>query len=195
VYSWSTGATTQNINPCPASTTTYTVKITDAASSTATTAVTVTVNPAISIAAIPILNCGTNSGSVTATVTGGSSNYTYSWSNGTTGTTSSLTSQISSLPTNTYTVTVTDAKGCSSSSSAIIDPPFAAQYIKGTANCAGCGCKEWVMVTPANGRAPYTYVWPDGYDKRYLNKICPGTYSIKVTDKNGCSVDLVVNAP
>jgi hypothetical protein len=195
VYSWSTGATSQNINPCPASTTTYTVKITDAASATATTAVTVTVSPAIGVTAIPILNCATNSGSVTAMITGGSSSFTYSWSNGITTITGNVTSTISNLASNTYSVTVTDAKGCSTSSSAIIDPPFAAQYIKGTTNCIGCGCKEWIMVTPSNGRAPYTYIWPDGYDNRYQNKLCPGNYTIKITDKNGCSVNIVVNTP
>jgi hypothetical protein len=194
-YSWSSGETTQNINPCPVATTTYTLTLTDGVGATTTTTVTTVIHPAISIAATSTLNCGTTNGSVTATVTGGSSNYTYSWSNGTTGTTSGLTSQISSLASNTYSVTVTDANGCSASSSAIIDPPFAAQYIKGTANCAGCGCKEWIMVTPSNGRAPFTYVWPGGYDKKYLNKICPGNYSIRVTDKNGCSVDVVVIAP
>jgi hypothetical protein len=196
IYSWSTGATTQDISPCPATTTTYTVKITDAGGITATSSATVTVNPAISVTATPILNCGTNSGSVTATVTGGTSGFTYSWSNGIT-TVTSGSSQISNLPSNTYSVTVTDAKGCSATSSAVIDPPFAAQYIKGTINCAGCGCKEWIMVTPLNGRAPYTYIWPalGGYDKRYLNTLCPGTYAIKVTDKNGCNVNLSITTP
>jgi hypothetical protein len=69
------------------------------------------------------------------------------------------------------------------------------QYIKGTANCAGCGCKEWIMVTASDGTTPYTYAWPGGYDKRYQNKLCPGNYTIMVTDKNGCSVNVSVNAP
>jgi PKD repeat protein len=196
-YSWSTGATSQNISACPATTTTYTVKVTDAGGATATTTATVAINPAVNVTATPLLNCGTNSGSITATVTSGSSSFTYSWSNGVTTTTSGTSSQISGLTSNTYSVTVTDSKGCSASASAIIDPPFAAQYIKGTANCAGCGCKEWVMVTPSNGRAPYTYDWPalGGYDKRYLNKICPGIYTISVTDKNGCNVNVTVNTP
>jgi hypothetical protein len=70
-----------------------------------------------------------------------------------------------------------------------------AQYIKGTANCAGCGCKEWIMVNASNGTSPYNYLWPDGYDKRYKNKLCPNTYTIKVTDKNTCTVNVVINAP
>jgi VCBS repeat-containing protein len=194
-YTWSNGPTTQTASACPLSTTTYTVTIKDAVGATATTTATVTINPAISIAATPILNCGTNSGSVTATTTGGSTNYTYSWSNGVTTVTSALTSQVSSLTSNTYSVTVTDSKGCSASSSTIIDPPLSAQYIKGTSTCTGCGCKEWIMVTPFNGRPPYTYAWPDGYDKRYMNKLCPSTYIISVTDKNGCNINVTVNTP
>jgi hypothetical protein len=194
-YSWSTGATSQNITQCPASTTTYTVKITDGVGATVTTAATVIVNPAVSVTTTAILNCGPSSGTITASVTGGSSSFTYSWSNGVSSITSSLTSNISNLPSNTYSVTVTDSKGCSAASSAIIDPPFGAQYIKGTANCVGCGCMEWIMINPFNGRAPYTYTWPGGYDKRYLNKLCPGNYTINVTDKNGCTINVVVNAP
>jgi hypothetical protein len=72
---------------------------------------------------------------------------------------------------------------------------LSAQYIKGTANCVGCGCKQWIMVTASNGTTPYSYSWPSGYGKRYQNKLCPDTYTIKVTDKNGCSVNLAVNAP
>ncbi|MCC6690101.1 MAG: hypothetical protein IT235_01085, partial [Bacteroidia bacterium] len=68
-------------------------------------------------------------------------------------------------------------------------------YTKGTANCTICGCKEWIMVTGINGSPPYSYQWPDGYDKRYKNALCPGTYTINVKDKNGCSVNLNVSAP
>jgi PKD repeat protein len=72
---------------------------------------------------------------------------------------------------------------------------LSAEYIKGTSNCAHCGCKEWIIITASNGAAPYTYSWPDGYDKRYINKLCPGNYTVKVIDKNGCSVNLPVSTP
>lgn len=46
-YSWSTGETSQNINPCPVSTSSYTLKVTDSGGKTATTIVRVTVNPTV----------------------------------------------------------------------------------------------------------------------------------------------------
>ncbi|MCC6690734.1 MAG: hypothetical protein IT235_04305 [Bacteroidia bacterium] len=70
-----------------------------------------------------------------------------------------------------------------------------AQYTKGTTNCPSCGCKEWIMVTGINGTPPYNYQWPDGYDKRYKNALCPGIYNVIVTDNNGCKATVKVNAP
>jgi hypothetical protein len=72
---------------------------------------------------------------------------------------------------------------------------LSAQFIKGTANCMGCGCKEWIMVTASGGTTPYSYSWPNGYNKRYQNKLCPGAYIINVVDTNGCSINVTINAP
>jgi PKD repeat protein len=196
IYSWSTGETTQNINPCPASTSTYTVKITDSGGATASTTVSVIVNPIVNVTYTSKPPCASvNNGSVTATASGGTANYTFSWSTGVTTTGSS--SQLSSLSSATYTVTVTDSKGCTASAATTVGASLAAQFIKGTANCSGCGCKEWIMITALDGSAPYSYLWSalGGYDKRYMNKLCAGIYTIKVTDKNGCSVNVIANTP
>lgn len=69
------------------------------------------------------------------------------------------------------------------------------QFTKGTANCSSCGCKEWIIVNAIGGVGPYTYLWPGGYDKRYQNKLCPGSYSINIKDKNGCSTNVNLTAP
>jgi hypothetical protein len=142
------------------------------------------------------VSCGSaNNGSVKVTATGGTAPFTYSWSNGTTAITNSITSQISSLTTGTYSVIVTDANGCTATGSTIIHPSLKVQFIKGTVNCSGCGCKQWIMVTASEGSTPYSYSWPGGYSNRYQDKLCPGAYTVKVTDKNGCSINVIVNAP
>jgi hypothetical protein len=142
------------------------------------------------------VSCGsTNNGSATATATGGSAPYTYSWSNGSSSITGSATSQLPNLTQGIYTVTVTDVNGCSSISSVTIKSSLAAQFIKGTAGCTGCGCKEWIMITASGGNNPYTYIWSGGYDKRYRNKLCPGNYTMQVVDKNGCSVNINLSTP
>ncbi|MBI2268859.1 MAG: SBBP repeat-containing protein [Bacteroidetes bacterium] len=192
-YLWSTAATTAGINPCPASTTNYTVTITDNAGLTATSVAVVTVNPMVSVTVIPTnISCsGTSTGSATASPGGGSTPYVYVWSNGVSGST------VSGLVSGIYTVTVTDSKGCVATSTAgIISPPtLTGQVSKGTANCAGCGCKEWILINATGGTSPYSYTWPDGYINRYKNQLCPGNYIINIKDKNGCSVNVSLSAP
>ncbi|MBI2271833.1 MAG: PKD domain-containing protein [Bacteroidetes bacterium] len=192
-YAWSTGATTQNINPCPGVTTTYTLTIKDSDGATGMTTAVVTVNPAVNVTVTPTnITCnGSTNGSTLAAPGGGTPGYTYNWSNGAAG------SLISGLSAGNYSVTVTDSKGCTAISSAAISSPpaIAGQFTKGTASCSGCGCKEWVMVSATGGTSPYSYSWPDGYGNRYKNQLCPGAYSVNIKDKNGCSVNLNLTAP
>lgn len=70
-----------------------------------------------------------------------------------------------------------------------------AQFVKGTADCTGCSCKEWIMINSTGGTSPYSYSWPDGYTNRYRNRLCPGAYSVNIKDKNGCSINLNLIAP
>ncbi|MBI2269050.1 MAG: SprB repeat-containing protein [Bacteroidetes bacterium] len=192
-YLWNTGATTQNINPCPASTTTYTVTISDNTGATATSTAIATINPTVTATTTPTnITCdgGTN-GSVLATGSNGTLPYTYSWSNGFSG------SSVSGLSSGIYSVSITDSKGCTATSVAtILSPPaLLGQFSKGTANCTACGCKQWLLVSATGGTSPYSYTWPDGYVKRYKNQLCPGAYNIQITDKNGCNIYVLVNAP
>ncbi|MBI2269972.1 MAG: hypothetical protein HYU69_06380 [Bacteroidetes bacterium] len=194
IYSWNNGATTQNISPCPASTTTYTVTIKDTGGNTATSTAVVTVNPAVTVTiSATNINCNGGTGSASAQGGSGTSPYVYNWSNG------QATQTITGLAAGNYTVTVTDAKSCTTATNAlIISPPsLLGQFTKGTANCTGCGCKEWIMITASGGTDPYSYSWPTsaGHDKRYLNHLCPGTYTINIKDKNGCGVTVNLTAP
>ncbi|MBI2271746.1 MAG: SBBP repeat-containing protein [Bacteroidetes bacterium] len=192
-YSWNNAATTQNINPCPVSTTTYTVTITDAGGNTSTSTAVVTVNPGadITITATNITCNGSADGAIAATGTSGISPYTYNWNNGQTVVTAT------GLSPGSYTVTVTDNKGCTSTSSAtIISPPaLIGQFTKGTASCTACGCKQWIMINVSGGTGPYLYSWPDGYVNRYKNQLCPGAYMVNIKDKNGCSINTTITAP
>ncbi|MBI2269335.1 MAG: SBBP repeat-containing protein [Bacteroidetes bacterium] len=105
----------------------------------------------------------------------------------------------------TYTVTLKAKTACDSAEKLInvvislcSTCNLNAQFVKGTSNCPDCktnGCKEWIMVTGKDGTEPYSYQWPDGYDKRYRNGLCPGAYNVKVTDKSGCSVNVNLTAP
>lgn len=196
IYLWNNGATTPNIAPCPVSTTVYTVTITDAGGATSTATATIFINSSVTaiVTATNTTCAGSTNGSVFASGASGTAPYTYNWS-----VSGGTTSTVSGLTAGSYTVTVTDSKGCTTTSAATISspPPLIGQFSKGTASCAGCGCKEWIMVTATGGTSPYSYFWPvsGGYSSRYLNQLCPGAYTINVTDKNGCIVNVNLTSP
>ncbi len=104
-YIWSNGGTGQSITGVTAGT--YTVTVKDANNCTATaTAVVGTINgPSLSTTKVDP-NCESSNGSINLTVSSGTPNYTFIWSNGQT------SEDISNLPKGNYTVTVTDANLC-----------------------------------------------------------------------------------
>lgn len=120
--------------------------------------------------------------------TGGTAPYTYLWSdNVTTG----LTAQ---LPAGNYTVTVTDANGCTSTSAPIVinriaDPILnVSTAIHTQITCLTQGSVTGITVS--GGTTPYTYAWSGGVaaSTLNLNGVGDGTYTLTVTDANGCSV-------
>ena len=148
-YLWSNGSTTNSITISPTATTTYNVTVTDDKGCTANTSEAVNVNP-LPTPTITGVNelCFGESTSLAAS--GGSS---YVWSNGST--TSSIT--VSPTTTTTYSVTVTDDKGCiASTSETVIVNPLPVPSITGDNEiCFG----ESTTLTASGGRI---YVWSTG---------------------------------
>jgi len=128
-YSWApaTGLSATNVaspSALPAATTVYTVTVTDACGNTVTATQEVTVsNVALSIIDNDVSVFGGNDGSAIVTPSGGTGPYLYSWSSG------STTDTASNLIAGTYTVTVTDANGCSKTGTAVISQPAGVQEI------------------------------------------------------------------
>jgi hypothetical protein len=160
---------------------TYTFTVTDANGCSATsTAITITQPAAamtVTASATPIL-CYGGSSAVTVTASGGTPPYSG------TGTFSRTAG--------TYTFTVTDANGCSASSSPIhITEPAAALAVNANATPISCfGGNSTVTVTASGGTPPYTGT---GTFSRTA-----GTYTFSVTDANGCtaaSAPLVITQP
>ena len=188
-FSWSNGSTTEDINGLAAGT--YTVDITDANGCTVTTVATIT-QPAgalsISLSVSQNVSCnGGADGAIDLSVIGGTAPYTYSWSNG------SNTEDVSGLTAGTYTVTVTDVNGCNSTQSATITQPsqalsvvsFGVQQVL----CHG-GNSAFIDVFVNGGTSPYTYQWSNGSNSEDLNNLGVGTYTLTVTDANGCTSTL-----
>ncbi len=111
-FSWSNGATTATATGLAAGT--YTVTVNDG-NTTATTSLTITQPPALSLSVTKTdATESNNDGSATASASGGTSPYSYAWSNGAT------TAAISNLEPGTYAVTTTDARGCTQNASITI---------------------------------------------------------------------------
>jgi hypothetical protein len=186
-------------------------------------------------------------GTITIKITGGTAPYTYVWSNGAT------SNSISNLPNGNYTVTVTDALGCTSTATYTITsasqlqanvignlmvcdgqttqitvnpfggiPPYVGggTFVLGVSNnvysikdAAGCIVNQTVNIGQypfskfeinhintcegqSNGSVtltettvypPLTFLWSNGATTQSITNLPVGTYSVTVTDGNGCT--------
>lgn len=194
-YKWSNGATTSTITGIAVGN--FTVTITDANNCTYPMTVSVPNSnaPVATITNSVNEQCyGQSIGSITVGVTNGTPGYTYSWAPaGGTGTTASA------LPIGVYTVTVTDAAGCQTSAIDTIKQPTKLT-LSAAAFAASCNgeCNGQLLSIPGGGTKPYSFAWSNGSTTTSVLNVCAGTYSLVLTDANGCTVDttgLVVTQP
>ena len=149
----------------------------------ATFTTTITENPQISLSSTPsnILCYGSATGSVNAILSGGTPPYIYSWSNG------ASTQNLSQVIAGTYTLTVTDSKGCTATTSSTITQPTTIVATPTVTNVSSYGLLDGsVSLAVSGGVSPYSYLWSDGATTKDRSGLAAGTYSVVVTDANGC---------
>lgn len=181
-YLWSNGATTQNLSGLGPNT--YNVSITDALGCTAITGIAVTQPPVLAhtMSGVNVDCNGAANGSATVNVSGGTAPYSYAWSNG------GLTSTITNLGPGTYTVTVSDANGCSFSDSRIITQPLPLTInlnAQQNVSCGG-GNNGQIDINVTGGTTAYNYAWSNGATSQDISGLVAGTYSVTVTDAHAC---------
>ena len=192
LYSWSNGATSQDLSGLAAGT--YTVTFADQNGCLLVYSTTISEPDQLTAncSSEDALCNGDANGSVEVTVNGGTAPYAYSWSNG-----SSSSSQ-SGLVAATYVVSVSDDNGCVVTCSSVIgEPNVLTAVVVVQDETLVNGCNGLATADPSGGTAPYSYSWSDGQTTQTAVNLCAGTYTVTITDANGCefTTSNIVNPP
>lgn len=129
-------------------------------------------------------SCGLNNGSVDLTA-GGGAGLTYNWSNAAT------SEDLSGLASGTYNVTVTSAAGCSATTNATVSPSIGVTILSDITD-ETCGQANGAIDITAFGNGTLNYQWSNSSTNEDLFDLSANTYSLTVTDDNGCTASDVV---
>jgi len=192
-YSWNTGDNTPAANNLNAGT--YTVIVSDGEGCTATATVSITQPPvlAANTSGTPQMANGAADGTATAAPTGGTPGYTYAWSN------LETTPTITGLLPGSYTVTVTDANGCSAVSIVTVNAYDCS--IDATVDAEDASCFDanngTATAVPIAGQAPFTYAWSTNETTPSISNLAPGIYTVVVTDAANCpeAISFTISEP
>ncbi|MFL2574353.1 MAG: T9SS type A sorting domain-containing protein [Flavobacteriales bacterium] len=141
---------------------------------------------------------GVNTASLTSVTSGGTSGYTYLWDDNSVA--PQLTETAHHLLAGIYTVTVTDARGCTASDTEDIDSTTNTMSstieILTNVSCFG-GNDGSVEAITLGAHAPYSYQWfgPNGFysTTSSISSLYAETYSVTVSDTNNCTVNTSIN--
>ncbi len=189
-YSWSPSASLNDptiANPTAEGIQTsavYTITAVETSGCSASATVSVTVNP------LPIVSLGTDitacSTDLPVSIDAGNAGATFLWS------TRDNTQAINATTGGNYSVIVTDANGCEGKDTLVITENANPVVALGT-DTTRCGGS--VTIDAAN--AGSSYLWNDNTTAQTLTATATGTYSVVVTDGNGCTgndvIDVTIN--
>ena len=165
----------------------YTIVVTDSNGCVATDMVNISNigGASISIDSVVDLTCnGDSSGSISITVTGGSTPLTYLWSD------SAATEEITGLDAGSYSVTVTDSMGCVAILDTLITEPAALVITTSSTDITCFGADDGDgTATVTGGASPYAYLWDDLLAQTSMSALglAAGTFTVIVTDTAGCT--------
>lgn len=182
-YIWNTGSTNTNINNLSPGN--YSVTVTDANGCAVSASVTITEPTLLQVSTTSTnVNCfGAANGTGVSSVSGGTAPYLYHWSN------NASTPNINNLAPGTYGLTVTDQHGCTATSAVTITQPTVLTATTAQTNVLCNGDPTGgASVSASGGTGLYTYSWSNGATTNVITGVLAGTYSVTVTDANGCTV-------
>ena len=194
-YSWDSGATTEDISGVSAGI--YTLTVTDARNCTVSMPYTVSQPTQLTgtMSATDVACFGDQSGTVGVVANGGTAPYSYSWQNSTTLFAQDIPT-LTNVGAESYEVTVTDANGCTwTGNQNVLEPSeMQASTVETNVTCNGLSDGS-IDLTVFGGTAPYTFQWTNSLmvtvsSTEDLINIPAETYTVLITDDNGCTVTL-----
>lgn len=193
-FNWSNGNSSEDNINIPAGSYSVTVTDNENCADTAFADVGEPLQLTTTISATDVTCAGASDGTATVVVSGGEPPYSYLWSNFDTSATAT------NLAGGVYSVVVTDANGCSLVRRITVNenPPLSLRLIVTDASCSGAADGEISIDTSVlGGLPPYTANWSNGGSGLSITNISAGTYSVSLTDDDGCvaSDSAKVNEP
>jgi large repetitive protein len=133
-----------------------------------------------------------NNGAIKVTPTGGSAPYTIRWNN------LSESFSLQNLSPGTYTGTLTDSNGCTTTISTTVEeaPIYELQEVVKNISCFGKN-DGFIQLNIIGGKSPLKIQWGHGPQEPVLNNLPKGIYSVLITDAEGCVIqkEFVINEP
>lgn len=179
-YQWSTGDSTAAAPNLPAGS--YVLVTTDSMGCSTTDTLPLGEPLPILVAdSIMMPTCnGLQDGSIVTQISGGTGTLSYFWSTGDT------TSSIFGIGAGTYTIQVGDSMGCQTLDSIIVSEPAAISASATLGDDTGSNNGS-IDLTVAGGTPGYTFSWSNGATTEDLSNLPFGTYTVLITDQNGCT--------
>lgn len=175
----------------------HSVVIKDANGCTVNISVTITQPTALLLASSSTsATCTASNGSATVVASGATPSYSYLWTPG-----GQITSTANNITAGTYSVLVTDAKGCGQTAPVIVGVnPGGTASISASNNvtCTGANNGNATVSMSTGATPPYTYSWiPSGQTAVTANSLAPGLQTVTVIDGNGCiaTAGIVITEP
>lgn len=187
-YQWNDGSSQTTQTASGLTPGVYTVTVTDALGCTGTDSITI-VEPlefTVDVTGNDIVCYGDSTGDATANLTNGIAPFTYSWNDYLSQTTATATN----LFAGSYTVTVTDDKGCVASNSiSLTEGPEI--VVTGVTTPDDGSSNGTIDITATGGVPPLSYSWGAVGSTEDLTDLAAGTYQVTVTDDNGCEKKVI----
>ncbi len=182
--SWAGNVATISGTPTVAGTYNYTVTTTGGCAA-AISSGTITVNTSLTINLTPTsTSCAQAcNGSISSSVIGGVSPFTYVWNTG------EFSANISNLCSGTYDLFVEDDAGCIGTANIFVDAGstvITPTLVPTNETCEGACDGDIELTNISGGAQPLSYSWSNGAITQSITNLCPDDYTLTVTDANGC---------